>query len=229
MAAQNEQPVKPPYVAYRTFCNSLNKLQERGVPGRIDASVFAGQSGSGIAALLAAYKYLGLMEENGAPSEALKGLVAAKEGERGPLMRQLLESRYDFLDAPHMDLANATTQQVESVFRERGITGSTITKAVSFFLSAAQDAGMSVSKHIKTPQPKRNGGSGNKAKRAKAAPAVHPPVDPVGHRAPAKSSPVELLLAKFPDFDPAWPEDIKKNWFESFGALRGAMLKGDTE
>lgn len=229
MAAQNEQPLKPPYVAYRTFCNSLNKLQERGVPGRIDASVFAGQSGSGIAALLAAYKYLGLMKENGAPSDTLKALVAAKEGERGPLMRELLDSRYDFLDAPHMDLANATTQQVESVFRERGITGSTITKAVSFFLSAAQDAGLSVSKHIKTPQPKRNGGSSGKSRRAKAPAAAQQPIDPTGNRTPSKSSPVELLLAKFPDFDPAWPEDIKKNWFESFGALRGAMLKGENE
>lgn len=229
MAAQNDPQVKPPYVAYRTFSNSLNKLQERGVPGRIDASVFAGQSGSGIAALLAAYKYLGLMEDTGAPSGTLKGLVAAKEGERGPLIKELLESRYDFLNAPHMDLANATAQQFESVFRERGITGSTVTKAVSFFLSAAQDAGLSVSKHIKTPQPQRNGGNSSKRKRVKAPAAPQQPIDPPSDRSNAKSSPVELLLAKFPDFDPAWPEDIKKNWFESFGALRGAMLKGDTE
>lgn len=227
MAAQNEPMAKPPYVAYRTFVNSINKLQERGVPGRIDSSVFAGQSGSGIAALLAAYKYLGLMEESGAPSETLKALVATDEGARGPLIRDLLESRYDFLGSPHMDLANATTSQVESAFRECNINGSTVTKAVSFFLSAAQDAGLAVSKHIKTPQPKRNGG-GVKAKRGKAAPPPKP-AEPQGERRTAKASPVELLLAKFPDFDPTWPEDIKKNWFESFGALRGAMLKGEPE
>lgn len=229
MAAQSEQTLKPPYVAYRTFCNSLNKLQERGVPGRIDPSVFAGQSGSGIAALLAAYKYLGLMEETGAPSETLKELVQAKEGERGALMRPVIEARYEFITGSDIDLANATTQQIESVFREQGIQGSTITKAVSFFLSAAQDGGIVVSKHIKTPQPKRNGSSG-KAKRAKAsAPPATPPADHHGSKASNKQSPVELLLAKFPDFDPAWPEDIKKNWFESFGALRGAMLKGEKE
>lgn len=228
MAAQSEQTSKPPYVAYRTFCNSLNKLQERGLPGRIDPSVFAGQSGSGIAALLAAYKYLGLMEETGTPSEKLKELVQAKEGERGALMRPVIEARYEFITGSNIDLANATTQQIESVFREQGIQGSTITKAVSFFLSAAQDGGIEVSKHIKAPQPKRNGSNG-KAKRTKASAPPTPPADNNGSKASSKPSPVELLLAKFPDFDPAWPEDIKKNWFESFGALRGAMLKGEKE
>lgn len=231
MAAQNEQVIKPPYVAYRTFVNSLNKLQEWGTPGRIDSSVFAGQSGSGIAALLAAYKYLGLMEDSGAPSAALKELVKHGESERGPLMRALIEGRYEFLKPPSIVLADATTQQIEAAFREQGIQGSTITKAVSFFLSAAQDAGIEVSKHIKTPQPKRNGSTGTKARRAKSSagtPPPPPPADPHAHRH-AKASPVELLLAKFPDFDPAWPEDIKKNWFESFGALRGAMLKGEDQ
>jgi hypothetical protein len=230
MAAQSEQVTKPPYVAYRTFVNSLNKLQERGIPGRIDSSVFAGQSGSGIAALLAAYKYLGLMEESGAPSAALKELVELGESERGPLMRALIEGRYEFLRPPTIVLADATTQQIEAAFREQGIKGSTITKAVSFFLNAAQDAGIEVSKHIKTPQPKRNGGGGTKTRRAK--PSVGTPSPPPGDPHPqrhGKVSPVELLLAKFPDFDPTWPEDIKKNWFESFGALRGAMLKGEDQ
>lgn len=229
MATQSEQVTKPPYVAYRTFVNSLNKLQERGTPGRIDSSVFAGQSGSGIAALLAAYKYLGLMEESGAPSVALKELVQRAESERGPLMRALVEGRYEFLKPPTIVLADATTQQIEAAFREQGIQGSTITKAVSFFLSAAQDAGIEVSKHIKTPQPKRNGSGGIKARRAKSSAGTPPPpADPHPHRH-GKASPVELLLAKFPDFDPTWPEDIKKNWFESFGALRGAMLKGEDQ
>lgn len=228
MAAQSEQVTKPPYVAYRTFVNSLNKLQERGTPGRIDSSVFAGQSGSGIAALLAAYKYLGLMEESGAPSAALKELVQRAESERGPLMRALVEDRYEFLKPPTIVLADATTQQIEAAFREQGIKGSTVTKAVSFFLSVAQDAGIEVSKHIKTPQPKRNGGGGTRARRAKSPAGTPPPADPHPHRH-GKVSPVELLLAKFPDFDPTWPEDIKKNWFESFGALRGAMLKGENQ
>lgn len=226
MAAQKEQkPLTPPYVPYRTFNNSLNKLQERGVPGRIDASVFTGQSGSGIAALLAAYKYLGLMTESGAPTDTLKQLVAATESDRAPLIKELLESRYEFLQQPNIDLSDATTQQIEQAFRDQGIGGSTITKAVSFFLTAATAAGLEVSKHIKTPPPKRNGAP--RAKRsAKSKSAAGADASPVVHAHTShKQSAAQLLLAKFPDFDPSWPEEIKTKWFESFSSLRGAMLK----
>jgi hypothetical protein len=27
---------------------------------------------------------------------------------------------------------------------------------------------------------------------------------------------MSALLAKFPDFDPAWPDDIKAKWFSGF-------------
>ncbi|MDR6842830.1 hypothetical protein [Pseudoxanthomonas sacheonensis] len=231
MAGQTEQKVvTPPYVTYRTFINSLIKLKERGVPARIDSSVFSGQSNSGIAALLAAYKYLGLMKDNAAPSDTLHQLVAADDTNRGALIKALLESRYSFLQSPQLDLANATTQQVESAFREQGIKGSTITKAVSFFLAAAGDAGIGVSGHIKTPAAKRSGpartkrngrgsgkGSGGSESGNTGAGTGAPP--------PAAKTAAEQLLGKFPDFDPTWPEEIKTKWFESFASLRGAMLK----
>lgn len=225
MAAQKEQKsLTPPYVPYRSFANSLNKLSERGLPGRIDSSVFSGQSGSTIAALLAAYKYLGLMHESGAPSEMLKSLVAVEEGDRGPLIKELLETRYTFLRHPDIDLNNATAQQIESAFREQGIGGSTITKAVSFFLAAVSAAGVAVSKHIKAPPPKRNGAPRTKRSKTRGLPDVETPAAPLPPQRPVQSA-AELLLAKFPDFDPSWPEDIKAKWFESFSSLRGAMLK----
>ncbi|MCI4567203.1 DUF5343 domain-containing protein [Lysobacter sp. CFH 32150] len=225
MASQPEPKlVTPPYVTYKTFINSLLKLQDRGLPARIDQSVFSGQSNSAIAALVAAYKYLGLVDENGKPSETLKKLVAAaaNEADRSALMRELLESRYPFLQTPHLDLGAATTQQVESAFRDQGIKGSTITKAVSFFLSAANEAGLTVSGHVKTPTAKRSGPARSKRNGKNTAPqdnqgSMRPP------QQPAKTA-AELLLSKFPDFDPAWDDDIKKKWFESFSSLRGHML-----
>ena len=47
-----------------------------------------------------------------------------------------------------------------------------------------------------------------------------PPVDPP----PPTRSAAEMLLNKFPDFDPSWDDEIKKKWFESFSSLRGHML-----
>jgi len=33
------------------------------------------------------------------------------------------------------------------------------------------------------------------------------------------AGPAELLAAKFPEFDPTWPNEIKATWFEAFQKL----------
>jgi hypothetical protein len=223
MAAQKETKVATPaYVTYRTFTNSLDRLRERGVPNRVDSSVFVGQSGSTIAALLSSYKFLKLTTDAGAITPLLRELVNADDAGRAMLMREALEMSYPFLQPPAIDLAAATTQEIEGAFREQGIAGSTVTKAVSFFLSAATAAGIEVSKHVKAPTAKR-GTNGKPKRQAKSGRNQAPaPVEPV-HR-PRHGSPAELLLGKFPDFDPAWPDAIKEQWFTSFSSLRAAML-----
>jgi hypothetical protein len=39
----------------------------------------------------------------------------------------------------------------------------------------------------------------------------------------------ELVLAKFPTFDPTWSEDVKLKWFEAFDTLLRRGLISDTE
>ena len=29
----------------------------------------------------------------------------------------------------------------------------------------------------------------------------------------------QILLSKFPSFNPAWPDDVKIKWFDAFGTL----------
>lgn len=36
---------------------------------------------------------------------------------------------------------------------------------------------------------------------------------------PGSASWEELLLAKFPSFDPSWPDNVKIEWFSAFGSL----------
>lgn len=43
--------------------------------------------------------------------------------------------------------------------------------------------------------------------------------------APSKKAALDYLLAKFPDFDPAWPDAIKDKWFEAFARLRTDVLR----
>lgn len=225
MAAQKETTIKPPYVSFTTFINAINKLHEIGVPNRIDASVFRGQSGSGIAALIGAMKYLGFIDDVGMPSETFKQLVDSKDEDRGAVLKPVLLERYKFITNAGFGLENATSQQVEQAFRDQNISGSTVTKSVGFFLAAANLAGLKTSSHVKAPKPPRSSGGSRPKKRAASKEAAADPQPPL----PAKGakSAAELLLGKFPDFDPAWDADLKKKWFDAFGTLQTKMLKED--
>lgn len=218
MAAQTEKTTKPPYVSFTTFTNLINRLREIGVPSRIDASVFAGQSGSAISALLVGMRYLKLIDDAGNPMDEFRQLVDAKDEDRGPILKKILLDRYDFITNAGIDLKSASAKQVEEAFRDQGIDGSTISKSVAFFLAAAQVAGLALSPHVKAPKPPRTG-NGGKRKRAAAV----APVQPSQPALAPTPSPAEMLLKKFPDFDPTWPDNIKAQWFESFGKLRGML------
>jgi len=66
----------PPYVSYRTFHNFIERLQQR-MPSRIDRSYWGDiLSGSTGTQLMAALKFLGLIDTNGKPAERLSALVA---------------------------------------------------------------------------------------------------------------------------------------------------------
>ena len=69
------------YVSWVTFKNSLDRLAE-GMPNRIDKTVFPGLSGGTLVQLLPALKFLGLIREDGTPTEALLALVQKNELER---------------------------------------------------------------------------------------------------------------------------------------------------
>src|SRR5690606_4245794 len=108
------------------------------------------------------------------------------------------------------------------------IGGSTITKSVAFFIHACRDADIALGPHIKAPKPPKGSNGGRSRKRGNPPPgggadSQDPPPPP---REPVKST-AELLLNKFPDFDPSWPDDLKQKWFDSFGTLQGMMSSKD--
>jgi hypothetical protein len=89
------------------------------------------------------------------------------------------------LEDQELDLKNASAGQLTEKFRTLGISGSTLTKTIAFFLMAAKECGIPVSPHVKPPPaPKSNGTSTRKAKPSNEwesgrtdSIAVAPPVD----------------------------------------------------
>jgi hypothetical protein len=134
-----------PYVPFKTFLTALDTL-EAGRPNQLDRSVWPSYSGAIQGQLLGAFRFLGLMDEGNCPTPALAELVS-KRGARRELLRGLIESRYRTLVA--LDLTRTSPRQLDEALRQYGLSGATHKKALSFFLQAAQFAGMPLSVLLK--------------------------------------------------------------------------------
>ena len=141
---QSTRPVVP-YVPFKTFLAALDTL-ERGIPNQLDRSVWPSYSGAIQGQLLGAFRYLGLMDDDYCPTAAVRELAANRDARR-PLLRTLIEKRYQRLIA--LDLNLTSPRQLDEAMREYGLSGATHKKALSFFLQAARYAGIPMSPLLK--------------------------------------------------------------------------------
>jgi Family of unknown function (DUF5343) len=138
----------PPYTSYRTFKTFIQDLQEHGVPSRIDRSVLTRFSGVVGSQLMHALRFLGLIEEQGRPTQRLKELVNAHGAANWPeKLLELLQRDYAPMFA--IELETATPSHFNGVFRKAfPAAEAVVQKCVTFFLYAASDAGVKVSGRV---------------------------------------------------------------------------------
>lgn len=229
MNQEREHRPAPPYIPYRTFRNWLDGLKA-GIPARIDRSVLGNMAGIVQSQLLATLRYLNLINQEGAPTDLLEKLSKADGPDRQKLERDLLKAAYPFMFATGFNLQAATPRLVEEQFEKAGVSGDTVRKCVAFFLLAAKDAGLPISPHLKTPRRVvRRSGTGQRIRRNQSEAGGSPvkedevPSETGGRKSPLLSD----LLAKFPSFDPSWPDEVKAKWFESFDRLMKSIQEND--
>lgn len=164
------------YVPWGTFKNALDRLASIGLPGRIDRSVFGGLAGGTQTQLIAAMRFLGLIDEDHSPSKILREVTSKNESDRKLLLRHIFKSAY--ADLFQLDLRTASLDQVQEVLaRAYGVTGSTLSKAVRFFLAGAKDLDIELSPFLDETK-KKNGAprsNGLGRRRAKKILARNPP------------------------------------------------------
>src|SRR4030043_2252537 len=160
----------PPYVSYRTFRNFIDGLQQR-VPSPIDRSYWGDTlSGSTGTQLMAALRFLGLIDANGKPTEQLKPLVLARGEPRAQLLRSVTSQAYSFVLKSSIDIENATYSQLEEVFHNAfQITDDVSRKCVKFFIALSGDAGMPISPFITKRTRAAHSGTGTKTIDKKGA------------------------------------------------------------
>jgi len=185
----------PPYTSYRTFRTFIEDLREHGLPSRVDRSVLTRFSGVVGAQLTHALRFLGLVEDEGRPTELLSALVKADEAGRWPeALLDLLRREYAPIFA--IDLETATPSHFNEAFRKAfPAADAVVQKCVTFFLYAAKDAGVKISGRVlkgrkpRSLTPRRRPAAPTPAKTQEAAPPPQPP-QRVDDRKPS-----EFLLA----------------------------------
>lgn len=214
----------PPYLPYKTFKNFLEGLRVA-MPARIDRSIMGSMSGGAQKLLIAALKFLALTTAHDAPTEKLTRLVNSEGQEWQKVFRDILTSGYAFVFKDGFDLMRSTPRHLDEQFETTGISGDTVRKCVAFFIAAAKDADIKLSPHI-TKAKRGPRSANNKPKRPSVATSTEtarPGGAPDDTPSPAgQLGWSQMLLSKFPTFDPAWSPDVQAKWFDSFGKLMKA-------
>lgn len=160
----------PPYVSFRTFQTFVNDLREQGIPPRIDRSVWESHfSGSVGTQLMVGLRFLGLLKEGDEPTPKLRALVDARQPEAWrAALADVLRAAYGPVIA--LPLKEVSPRQLRETFeRNYPATDHVTRKCVSFFIHAAQDAGIEISARVlnRTRQsPKRRASSGGPQRRS---------------------------------------------------------------
>lgn len=186
--------------------------------------------GSTQAQLIAAMKWLGMVDGSMKPTELLEGLVESDDPDRKETIKALLHEKYATATAlPPL----ATQQQLENVFREMGVSGSTMRKAVAFFLAAAKFADLAVSPHFKTPRmastatPKQRKPAGTTSATGPAAGATGPTGPEIQFARGALHPLIQGLIQELPPPNATFPKSKQEDWLELARVTFRLIYKAD--
>lgn len=235
MTDQNNNGVSTaPYVSFKTLDGTLASFSETGLPPVIDSSVLYQKSGAIQSQLRIAFRFLGLTDEEGRVLRTMQEVVEAR-GTRAweHVWGTVVSDAYaDIVDGlPEQ----GTTQQLEKRFRERGdVSGSTLTKAIRFYLSALDSAKLTYSPYyrarVKAPTKSKPANGGTEKKESNGANEKKATRRPMAKKkAAAKQGPETsdfwvLMLDKMPPFDPEWTAQAQEAYFDAIKRI--ADLKG---
>jgi hypothetical protein len=159
MAEDSNNKLTPPYLPYRTFLSSLEKLAE-GVPPRIDRGIWKNQTGSIQSLIMGAYRFFGLIDEQSKPTKRLHDLVAHRD-QPSEYVKAILEEKY--ADVIKHNLSTMTEALIDEYFEDVfGVQGDTKRKSITFFLQAAKAVGLPLSKFLQSQVRVRTSGSRRK-------------------------------------------------------------------
>lgn len=222
MEVTEKKMAAPPYVAYRTLTNFLERFKQ-GVPGRIDRGLMGSMSGAAQSQVTTAMRYLGMISENNIPQPIMKRYVGGEDEERRAALKEMLHKSYPFIFDGAFDLSTATAHMLRDNFAENtSASGDTISRCISFFKDAASDAGIPVSPYIMQKSARTGSGSRRKPTPKKVQKEQeHTAPQPVAHapKAPSFAAQSSLLLMglfqRLPAPGTKWDKEERERWVQT--------------
>ena len=223
MEDAGKKSATPPYVAYKTLSNFLDRFKQ-GLPGRIDRGLMGSMSGAAQSQVTTALRYLGMISDNNIPNPIMRRYVNGEESDRRAALREMLERSYPFLFNHEFDIATATAHMLRDNFTENtSATGETISRCIAFFKDAAVDAGIEVSPYIMQRSARSSaGGSKRKVAAKKAQSALQQSPAQEGSQIPRAASFVAqsslLLMGLFqrlPVPGNRWSREEREQWIQT--------------
>jgi hypothetical protein len=200
-----------PYTSFPTVITTSDRMKEQGgVPSRVDRSYLSKLPGGAQTIFQSSLKSLGLIDEHLAPTPQFEAFVDASPVDRKRIVGELVREYYV---GPMALGERATQQQLEDEFRKLNVTGSTMRKAVGFFLNAAKYAGIPVSPNFKLPKAPASTGP-RKPRKGAAARASEEQQQEEEDLTPKMGLPtlVQGLVERLPKDGEEWTSEEAEQW-----------------
>ncbi len=163
---------RPPYLSLTTLTNFRERWGDGPIPPRIDKSALDSLSGGTQAQLLSTLRQMGFINPEGSVLPALREAVRSEER-----FRYYLDEWARRFYAEQIALAeqNATAQMLHESFAKYGYRGSTLRKAVVFYLAVVEYLGLPNSPMFRPP---KQGATPTTRRRPRSVtPAEHEVID----------------------------------------------------
>lgn len=133
-----------PYLPFATFLSGIERLAPE-APEVIDKTIFSSFSGTAQSQIVGALRFLGLIDAQNRTQAVLETIVSDPNSRKDLLAVSLREA---YADVFAIGLQKASPKQLDEAMENYNVYGATHRKAVSFFVKAAQYAGVPLSAFI---------------------------------------------------------------------------------
>lgn len=144
-----EDVAKPPYISFGTFTNFLDRLGAGAMPPVIDKGYLDTMSGGTQAMLMQTLRAMNFVDDNGTVRPALAQAATDPDARK-----RHLKAYFDFAYVEQQELAakNGTSTQLATSFAKYKYTGSTLRKAIVFYLAMVDYLEATKSPNFKPPR-----------------------------------------------------------------------------